>query len=172
MTLAAQARALGWDGARIARELDFRVCDLGIRCILLRADRDLHDLAWALRDAEAATEVGHWIARSDAALRRLRVDDGSFRSLDLRTGKLSPAITSATFLPLYACAVDGDAANALAEMFERLMTKVTFALPSTDPDFAGSTRSATGAGRSACDESHDRRRLCCVRFFRHRRPHS
>lgn len=88
MTLVERAKALGWDGARVARELDFRVCDLSIQCVLLRADRDLHDLAWALGDEGAATEVGHWIARSDAALRRLRADDGSFRSLDLRTGKL------------------------------------------------------------------------------------
>jgi glycogen debranching enzyme len=134
MTLVEWAKALGWDGARVARELDFRVCDLGIQCVLLRADRDLHDLAWALGDEGAATEVGHWIARSDAALRRLRADDGSFRSLDLRTGKLSPAITSATFLPLYARAVDSDTASALAKLFERLMTKVAFAVPSTDPD--------------------------------------
>jgi glycogen debranching enzyme len=137
MTLVEQAKALSWDGARVASELDFRVCDLGIQCILLRADRDLHDLAWALGDGDAATEVGHWIARSDAALARLRAGDGSFRSLDLRTGRRSPAITSATFLPLYARAVDRDAANALAKLFERLMTKVDVAVPSTDPDFQG-----------------------------------
>jgi len=137
MTLVEQARALGWNGAQIARESEFRVCDLGIQCILLRADRDLHDLAWALEDAAAATEVGHWIARSDAALTRLRADDGSFRSLDLRTGKLAPAITSATFLPLYARAVDQQTASALAELFERWATKARFAVPSTDPDFAG-----------------------------------
>ncbi len=135
MTLVEQARALGWDGARIARDLDFRVCDLGIQCILLRADRDLHVLASALGDDRAATEVGHWIARSDAALARLRAPDGSFRSLDLRTRKLSPAVTSATFLPLYARAIDNEAASALANLFDRWMARVRFAVPSTDPDF-------------------------------------
>jgi mannosylglycerate hydrolase len=135
MTLVEQAKALGWDGTRIARESEFRVCDLGIQCILLRADRDLHDLAWALEDDAAATEVGHWIARSDAALARLCAADGSFRSLDLRTGKQSPAVTSATFLPLYARAVDKQAAGTLARLFERWVAKVRFVVPSTDPDF-------------------------------------
>jgi glycogen debranching enzyme len=137
MTLVEQAKALGWDGVRIARESDFRVCDLGIQCILSRADRDLHDLAWALEDDAAATEIGHWIARSDAALGQLRADDGSFRSLDLRTHQLSPAVTSATFLPLYARAVDQQAASGLARLFERWLREVRFAVPSTDPDFKG-----------------------------------
>jgi alpha,alpha-trehalase len=137
MTLVAQANALGWDGARIARESDFRVCDLGIQCILLRADHDLHDLARALAQDDAAKEIDGWIARSSAALARLRCDDGSFRSLDLRTGKPSPAITSATFLPLYARAVDSESARALASLFERVVAKMRFALPSTDPDFSG-----------------------------------
>jgi alpha,alpha-trehalase len=135
MTLVEQASALNWDGARIARELDFRVCDLGIQCILLRADRDLRDLARALGQDDAATEIDGWIALGDAGLARLRADDNSFRSLDLRTGKLSPAITSATFLPLYARAVDSHIAGALAELFERWTAKVSFTVPSTDPDF-------------------------------------
>jgi len=137
MTLVAQASAMGWDGARVARELDFRVCDLGIQCILLRADRDLRDLARALGDDNAATEIERWIARSDAAMARLWADDRSFRSLDLRTGKLSPAITSATFLPLYAGAVDEGTASALAKLFERMTARTRFAVPSTDPEFSG-----------------------------------
>jgi glycogen debranching enzyme len=137
MALVAQAKAFGWDGVRVARELDFRVCDLGIQCILLRADHDLHDLARALAQDDAAKEIDGWIARSSAALARLRCDDGSFRSLDLRTGKPSPAITSATFLPLYARAVDSESARALASLFERVVAKMRFALPSTDPDFSG-----------------------------------
>jgi glycogen debranching enzyme len=137
MALVAQAKAFGWDGVRVARELDFRVCDLGIQCILLRADHDLHDLARALAQDDAAKEIDGWIARSSAALARLRCDDGSFRSLDLRTGKPSPAITSATFLPLYARAVDSESARALASLFERVVAEMRFALPSTDPDFSG-----------------------------------
>jgi alpha,alpha-trehalase len=137
MTLVEQARALNWDGVRVARELDFRVCDLGIQCILLRADRDLRELAAELGQSETALQIDGWIARSSAALTRLRADDGSFRSRDLRSRKLSPAVTSATFLPLYARAVDNDAAAALAKLFERWAAQVKFTVPSTDPAFAG-----------------------------------
>lgn len=137
MTLVEQARVLNWDGVRIARELDFRVCDLGIQCILLRGDRDLRELAAALGHTETALQIDGWIARSSAALARLRGDDGSFRSRDLRSRKLSPVVTSATFLALYARAVDNDAAKMLATLFERWTRQVKFAVPSTDPEFAG-----------------------------------
>lgn len=137
MTLVEQAKAFGWDGARITRELDFRVCDLGIQCILLRADHDLRELAAELGQAETALQIDGWITRSSAALARLRGDDGSFRSRDLRSRKLSPAVTSATFLPLYARAADDQAANVLAKLFERWAARVKFTVPSTDPDFAG-----------------------------------
>jgi alpha,alpha-trehalase len=104
---------------------------------LLRADRDLRDLAADLGHSETALQIDGWIARSSAALARLRGDDGSFRSRDLRSRKLSPAVTSATFLPLYARAVDNNAAGVLAKLFEHWAEKVRFTVPSTDPEFAG-----------------------------------
>src|SRR5205823_75334 len=130
MTLVEQAKALDWNGVRVARELGFRVCDLGIQCVLLRADRDLRELGNALGQGEAVNEIDRCIARSERALARLKAGDGSYRSLNLRNDKQSPAITSATFLPLYARAVDRNAARALAKLFERLTAKVRFAVPS------------------------------------------
>jgi alpha,alpha-trehalase len=46
-------------------------------------------------------------------------------------------VTSATFLPLYARAVDSGAADALAKLFEHWAAQVKFTVPSTDPQFAG-----------------------------------
>lgn len=137
MTLVEDAKALGWNGPRVAAESAFRVCDLGIQCILLRADRDLRELAAALERTSDIHEIDGWIARSRRALDRLAAGDGSFRSLDLRSGQLSPAVTAATFLPLYARAIEPAAATELATLFARWMTRVRFAVPSTDPDFAG-----------------------------------
>jgi alpha,alpha-trehalase len=82
-------------------------------------------------------EIDGWIARGSTAFTRLAASDGSFRSRDLRTGTMSPAVTAATFLPLYARAVDAEAARALAALFEQWMTKVRFAVPSTDPSYPG-----------------------------------
>ncbi len=136
MTLVEEAKALGWNGARVARELSFRVCDLGIQCILMRADRDLRALAEALSQPVVG-EIDGWLAQESAAFGRLVAPDGSFRSLDLRSGQLSPAVTAATFMPLYARAVDAAAASALARLFEQWMTRVAFAVPSTDPSYPG-----------------------------------
>ena len=137
MTLVEEAKGFGWDQRRMAREGSFRVCDLGIQCILIRADLDLAGLARLLGEAEAARGIEAWRARSVAALARLRHADGSYRSLDLRTEKLSPAVTSATFLPLYARAVGAPEAAHLAALFTAWMKRLRYAVPSTDPGYAG-----------------------------------
>lgn len=87
-------------GTTVARRLSFRVCDVGIQAILARADRDLLALVRALGLQEHCSQLEEWIARGAAAFARLKHEDGTFRSLDLRTKRLSPHVTSATFLCL------------------------------------------------------------------------
>ena len=137
MTLVEEAKALHWNGPEVAQKLSFRVCDLGIQCILMRADRDLRQMALHLGASAEVTEIDSWITRSGAAFAKLKATDGSFRSLDHRTGALSPAVTSATFLPLYAAVVTPAQAAALAALFETWMTHATFSVPSTDPTYPG-----------------------------------
>ncbi|HVF94719.1 MAG TPA: hypothetical protein VM900_10440, partial [Sphingomonas sp.] len=59
-------RSTGWDHARIARENPFRVADIGMSMILLRANRDL--LALAAMLGREGGEIGGWIARAEAGL--------------------------------------------------------------------------------------------------------
>ncbi|SDR56698.1 alpha,alpha-trehalase [Rhizobiales bacterium GAS191] len=136
MRLVDEAKALGWQGERVARTLSFRVCDIGVQSILMRADRDLLALAHHLgHDAEAAKLQG-WIERAMRGFDKLRHDDGSFRSLDLVSGLLAPVATSGSFLPLYARACTKADADRLAQILTEWSAKAVYAVPSTSPDAA------------------------------------
>lgn len=133
MTLVEAARALSWDNRRIAEALPFRMCDLGIQAILVRADRDLARLARALSETTVADRLDAWADRSAAAFAELAAPDGSYRSKDLVTGRLADCATSAGFLPLYAGAVDPAAAGRLADLLHEWADAVRYLVPSTDP---------------------------------------
>jgi hypothetical protein len=133
MTLVEASAAMGWDQARIARESAFRVCDLGIQCILARAELDLASLADALGDTAIASAARTRATRLQRGLALLQAPDGSYRSRDLVRAALADSITSATFLALYAGAVDEDGAALLAGLFDAWTGSVDFMVPSTDP---------------------------------------
>ncbi len=133
MTLVEEAKALAWDGVSVARTLSFRVCDLGIQSILLRADRDLLKLAEELGFTDEASALRDWIARSETAMQRLKGADGLYRSLDLRSGRLSEAVTCAAFLPLYARTASQEDALALKDYLEATRAVASFSVASTDP---------------------------------------
>jgi hypothetical protein len=133
MTLVEEARALRWDGPAVARTLSLRICDIGVQSILVRADHDLLHLATRLGfDGEAAT-LEAWIRRSSAAFERLRAQDGTWRSLDLRTGRLAPSASSGSFLPLYARVGTRADADRLATVLDRWSAVAAYAVPSSDP---------------------------------------
>jgi hypothetical protein len=137
MTLVEEAKALDWNGIAVARRLSLRVCDLGVQCILARADRDLLAMALEFGRRQDIAVLRAWIARSDAAFARLRAADGTFRSLDLRTGTLAPAATSASFLPLYARTASAHDADRLAVLARDWWDRQPYGIASCDPGFAG-----------------------------------
>jgi hypothetical protein len=133
MQLVEEGKSFNWEGERVARGLSFRVCDIGVQSILMRADRDLLALARRLgRDAEARQLQG-WIDRSMRSFGQLRHAEGSFRSLDLITGKLAPYVTSAGFLPLYGRACTKADADLLARTLHQWSEKLAYAVASTSP---------------------------------------
>jgi alpha,alpha-trehalase len=136
MTLVEEAKALNWDGVSVARQLLMRVCDLGIQCILLRADHDLLELAELLGRKAEAQQLRDWIARSTKAFARLKAADGTYRSLDLVTGQLAPCATSASFLPLYARVASPQEADALIALMTAWLADTPYMVPSSDPRHA------------------------------------
>ncbi|MFI5012489.1 MAG: neutral trehalase [Hyphomicrobiales bacterium] len=133
MTLVEEAKALHWDGERVARSLSFRVCDIGVQSILMRADRDLLALAGEFGLTREADRLRRWIGRGMQGFARLRHTDGTFRSRDLITGRLAPVVTSASYLPLYARACSEADAERLAQRLDQWGAVAPYAVPSTDP---------------------------------------
>ena len=136
MTLVEEAKALRWDGVGVARGLSFRVCDIGVQSILMRADRDLLALAERLGFPVEAQRLRAWIDRCRSAFASLRHADGTFRSLDLASGRLAPMNTSGSFLSLYARACEQGDADLWARELERWRAAAPYAVASTDPGAA------------------------------------
>ncbi|MHB2167689.1 MGH1-like glycoside hydrolase domain-containing protein [Alsobacter sp. R-9] len=133
MTLVQEARALDWDGKAVARTLSLRVCDIGVQSILVRADHDLLWLARTLGFTAEAVQLEAWIDRSTKAFDRLRAPDGTWRSLDLRTGALAPTASSGSFLALYAHVGGREGADRMAAVLDGWASSITYAVPSSDP---------------------------------------
>jgi glycogen debranching enzyme len=116
MTLVELYRAHAY-GPDIVRRAPFRVADVAMNCVLLRADRDLLWLADRLQqDAAPRAEIAGWIGRAEAACARFRDPaTGLWHSYDLRVDARVPTPTHAGFLAFWAGVGDGALADGLEE---------------------------------------------------------
>jgi glycogen debranching enzyme len=131
-------RSLGWNQKRIGQESPFRMVDVGMTLILLRANRDLLALAQALGQTEAAEELQRTIAKAEKGVAWLWNDEvGAYCSRDVTTGQSSGFVTSAAFLSFYAGIRDEARDRRLLQHLERIAGRVKYLLPSLDPDDPG-----------------------------------
>ncbi|MGL5837529.1 MAG: MGH1-like glycoside hydrolase domain-containing protein [Sphingorhabdus sp.] len=131
-------RALGWDHTRIARESPFRVADIGMSMILLRANRDLLAIAELLGYDAEAEELRTAIAASEAGIDWLwDTEKQIWASRDLLTGKFSGFVTSASFLSFYAGIADTEKDKATLAHIERIAAHMRYLMPSLDPEDPG-----------------------------------
>jgi hypothetical protein len=138
LTLIAFGRSVGWADDALVAGSPFRVCDVGVQSILVRADEDLLALMAMVGEKTMAADIGHWHARSAMAIERLwDTEAGAYKAFDLRAQAFVPAISATTFLPLYAGAVDRDRAGALRKQFEGALTRCRYAIPQVMPDVPG-----------------------------------
>lgn len=127
-------RTTGWDHARIAAENPFRVADVGMTMILLRADRDLLAMARALGDTAAGDEITARVARAEAGVTWLWDENvGAWCSRDTLTGRSSGLVTSASFLSFYAGLTDPVCEAATLRHLDRIGQRVRYLMPSLDP---------------------------------------
>lgn len=135
LSIVAAGRKVGWDPETVSATCPFFVADPGVTFIFLRACRDLLALAGQLGESDAAGEIEGWIGRLEAGARRLwNPDLKAHVALDLRTGKQTNGISSASFLALYAGLGDSETLKALQTHFDRIAEKVRYLMPSWDPD--------------------------------------
>lgn len=126
-----------YDQEKIFNKTTFRVIDLVTNCILLQSNRDLLYLAKELNDTEAASHIEMWINRQNHAIRNLwDSDKNAFLNVDTYAGKRIPTVTLSTFMPLYAGAASQAQAEILGNKLRSWMDKVSYIVPSTDPNEA------------------------------------
>lgn len=130
-------RALGWDHRRIGLESPFRVVDVGMTMILLRANRDLLVLAEVLGCKQEAAELRRRISQAETGVSWLWNDQvGAYCSRDVITGQSSNIITSASFLSFYAGVRDESRERHLLGHLERIARTAKYLVPSLDPAHA------------------------------------
>lgn len=127
-------RARGWDPVRVAAESPFRVVDVGMTMIMLRANRDLLALARALDDQQVVQELRTRIALSEQGCDWLWNEDlGVHCSRDLVDGRPAALVTSASFLGFFA-GIGSPAQHArLLERLAALADSVPYLVPSLAP---------------------------------------
>ncbi len=130
-------RDVGWDPERVARDCPFFIADVGLTMTLLRADRDLLEIARSFGEKEAAEQISAWISASEQGVERLWNDElDAYTALDLRSGRRINHITSPAFLAWYAGVADGEKSEKLLGHLERFWAKAPYGVPSLDPDDA------------------------------------
>jgi hypothetical protein len=138
LALVQYGRAQGWDHAKIAAGNPFRVADVGMSMILLRANRDLAALADLLGYKAEAEELRDIVRRAEAGIDWLwDADKQCWCSRDLLTGRSSGFVTSASFLSFYAGIVDEEKDRAILAHIARIGAKVRYLMPSLDPEDPG-----------------------------------
>ena len=127
-------RGRNWEQGEICRQGPFRVADVGMSMIFLRANRDLLRLAEYFDEDAAAAEIRQWVAHGES-----RIDDlwderrRCYCSLDLNSGRHSGYVTSASFLCFYAGVGDQLRRAGMDEHWRRIAGCAKFMTPSFDP---------------------------------------
>jgi glycogen debranching enzyme len=138
LALVQAGREMGWDQQRIAREHPFRVVDVGMTLMLLRANRDLAALADDLGRKAEAEELRGYVKRAEAGIDYLWDEAiGAYCSRDSITGRFSGLVTSASFLTFYAGLKHEARDKSTLQHFDRIARRARYVMPSLDPDDPG-----------------------------------
>ena len=127
-------RATGWDHKAIANDGPFRVADVGMTMILLRANRDLAELARKLGHDDVLAELDDYIATLERGAESLwDANAKTYCSRDTKTGRHTGIVTNASFLCFYAGVGSKEQRQQMAGHWDRISKAAEFMLPSHDP---------------------------------------
>jgi alpha,alpha-trehalase len=137
ITIVQFGREVGWDHHAIHARGPFLMADPGVQFILLRACRDLLELARLLDMDQALAEIREWIDRLTTGCDWLWNDTiGGYCARDIRTGIFSNAITNASMLSFYAGAGSAEQRASMAAHCRRILDACRYGMPSWDPEHA------------------------------------
>ncbi len=129
MAIVYAGRGCGWDEAELAANGPFRVADPGMTFILLRANRDLLEMAKAL--GKDTAEISGWITALESGVQKLwNPKISAFDAINIRTGNFAGSVSSASFLCWYA----GVDSSEMKVTYDRVTDAVNYSVPSHDPE--------------------------------------
>ncbi len=138
ITLVKFARERDWDQRLFSDESPFLMADPGIHFILLRANRDLLELAEQVGNTAAVEKLKPLIATAEQASQQFWDEQlGAFTARNMRTGEFSGGVSNASFLCFYADIGTAAQRQSMMEHFERIQKSVQFLMPSWDPAAEG-----------------------------------
>ncbi len=127
-------RGLDWDNSKLHDASPFRIVDPGFNAILIRACSELADLARHLGENDIAAQSQAYAERGIAAMESLWSDKrGQYLCFDRVTAELVDNPSSGGLLASFA-AIPAHRARAVAETIARWGEKVTYLVPSQDPE--------------------------------------
>lgn len=128
-------REAGWDPDRLHDLSPFRVVDVGINGLLLRAERDLVHLAREAGREDIAAAAGDRANAIDAALDHLWDEaSGLYKSWDRVADAFVPTATSAGFLPLAGGNLPARRREALLATLDGWLDAAPYGLPTVHPN--------------------------------------
>ena len=129
-----QSKALKFDCAAIHASSPYKVQDVGLNAILLRANDDLQYLCGELDVQADISDLTRYGERARGAISRLWSEDlGCFLSRDLITGELIPIRTTAGLMPLYAFSATPQQADRLVDRLDSWLDTAPLGVASTHP---------------------------------------
>ena len=135
IALVQYGRKTGWDHKVIGSEGPFRMADVGMTMILLRASRDLIELARYLGHADVIDELESHVAQLERGTDYLWDNEAkTYCSRDLITGLHSGYVSNTSFLYCYADVGSAEQRLHMQDHWERIQAQVRFMVPSHDPD--------------------------------------
>jgi glycogen debranching enzyme len=127
-------RGLGWDNTKLHDASPFQMVDPGFNAILIRSCRDLADLALDLGEPALAAVSRARAEKGITAMERLWSEpDQQYLCFDRVIGRLVQSHSIGGLLPVFAV-IPRARAHAIAHAIEKLAGKVSFLVPSHDPD--------------------------------------
>ena len=135
MSIVHFGKKVGWDNNVLYNEGPFLMADPGIQFILLRATKDLLQLATHLKMDESLNEINNWVDLLTTGSQWVWNETvGGFCARDIRTGNFSDGITNASMLCLYANVGNELQQKKMSAHCERILKKCKYAFPSWDPE--------------------------------------
>ena len=135
LTLVGEGRDTGWDLVKHAEISSFRMFDVGLSLILLRAERDLLALAEIFGETELAAEIAPRIALAETGVEMLwNSDVEAYCSYDLIRKQSTGMITNTSMLAPYAGITARDRLAPTLSHFNRMAAKARYTVASQDPD--------------------------------------